>query len=101
MVQVGACNDSFRSTGPTTTIPDYLLPAMRAALLYALSNNPAGCVDNCYIPPRLQNADGSTETDDEYVAHFTIGNGQIGYEMSSLADFTFNVTKFSLVGTRK
>ncbi|MGH8597465.1 MAG: hypothetical protein ACREXT_12475, partial [Gammaproteobacteria bacterium] len=86
-----------------TVISGDLLQPMRDALLHAERNNPSECAvdpNQCYIPPRLKKDDGTRETDAEYLSHYSIGNGQVGYEVTSLSDVTFEVNEFSLIGTR-
>ena len=93
----------FKIVNKRTVITGDLLQPMRNALLYAEHNNPTQCASDskgCYVPPRLKKADGDLETDTEYLSHYSIGNGQIGYEASSLSDMTFDVNQLSLIGTR-
>jgi hypothetical protein len=93
----------FKIINKRTVIAGDLLQPMRNALLYAEHSNPAQCAsdpEQCYVPPRLKKADGNLETDAEYLSHYSIGNGQIGYEATSLSDMTFDVNQLSLIGTR-
>lgn len=100
----GTVVNPYKVINQTSTVSGDILPAMRQAILYAESSNPIDCrinPDLCYLPPRLINDDGSLESDDAYVAHFSIGAGQVGYEATTLSDMTYQVYQFSLVGEKK
>jgi hypothetical protein len=103
LLPAGTKGNPFRIKDRRTVISGDLLKPMRQAVLHAERNNPPACAgdpDQCYIPPRLKTAGGNPETDAEYFSHFSIANGQVGFETTSLSDVTFDVNRFSLIGTR-
>jgi len=104
LLPAGTTRNPFKIAGKRAVVSGDLLRPMRQAVLAAERANPPGCAVNpqeCVIPPRLKTAQGGTESDAEYLQHFSIANGQVGFEVISLSDLTFRINRFALIGTRR
>jgi len=104
LLPAGTTRNPFKIAGKRTVVSGELLQPMRQAIFAAERANPPGCSANpreCVIPPRLKTAQGAAESDAEYLQHFSIANGQVGFEVISLSDLTFRINRFALIGTRR
>jgi hypothetical protein len=85
----------FKIVGNRATAQGDILPMLRQIIL---STRKQGDVDGIdYIPPRMV-INGVPETDDEYFGDFAINDFALGYENSGLADISYEIDAFSLVG---
>jgi hypothetical protein len=82
----------FKIVGNRAVVQGDILPYIKEGILEGLRRGT--------LPPRLVE-NGHTETDDEYFAHFNFGSLNIGYEITGLADISYNIYNFTLTGVRK
>lgn len=88
----GTSENPFRTVGKLARAEGDILPLLRRALLLAERLG--------HLPPRLVKEDGTKETDNEYVGHYSVGAINIGFEVTGLSDITFEIHDLTLAATK-
>lgn len=90
----GTTVNPFKIVGQRTLIQGDLLALLKNAILKAESFK--------YLPPRLQNPTTlKLETDEEYIAHYSLSAANLGYEVSGVSGITYKINQFKFSGLKK